>query len=373
MVAGAAAQHRHSALADPAAQRQTLDADPEHHGGHRMARLVDGGGQQVVGTTGIFAARLGEDVGHPEPASGQTGPPPRAADQPLDVRPRGAEQEMADRAQVLVRQRVGQMLAQDGRERGGVGHADLDVAVEAAAADQGRIEPVWIVAGAQDDHARAVLYAVDLGQERVDDLGVPFRVVLDPCPVGERVNLVDENDCGRAGLCVLEALAHGLQQVALVTPAGPDPAAVGAGDQRHAAGGGQRAGEHGLACPGRSAEQQPAVDVGPCTPARPVCLEVVPELEAPGDRLVHAVDALQGGSVADRWRCRDRRGSSRGLPPEHLPKLQEIGVGGLARTHREPQQARRDARGFLLRQVGGGAGSRQAAGRFGQHPGRGRA
>lgn len=70
------------------------------------------------------------------------------------------------------------MLSQDASEGGAVRQADADVAVQPPAANQRRVELLRVVARGDHDDALAVFHTVDLGQQGVDDLGLPIRVMV---------------------------------------------------------------------------------------------------------------------------------------------------------------------------------------------------
>ena len=142
-----------------------------------------------------------------------------------------------------------------------VGGVDLDLAVEAAGAQQRRVEHVGPVGGGDEDHAAADVEAVHLDQELVEGL---LALVVTAAHAGaavaaDGVDLVDEDD--RRG--VLLGL---LEQVADAGRADADEHLdeVGAGDrvERHARLARDRAGQQRLAGAGRAVEQHALGDLG---------------------------------------------------------------------------------------------------------------
>ena len=92
---------------------------------------------------------------------------------------------------------------------GEVGQGDLQVQVEAAGAQQGRVEDVRAVGGPEDQNAVELLDAVQLGEELADDpLGA--RASRSPAAASwdQGVDLVEEDDAGRRLLGLAEDLAH---------------------------------------------------------------------------------------------------------------------------------------------------------------------
>src|SRR5262245_61417558 len=163
---------------------------------------------------------------------------------------------------------LGHVLVEDIDGGALVGALDLDLHIEAAGAEDGRIDEVLAVAGADDDDVLDGLDAIELGEELGDDGG--FDVGGDAGAAGaeEGVHLVEEDDDGDilggffAGLDEdLADLALGLADV-LVEELGAldgeeealDLFAAFFGD----AGGevvGDGFGDHGLAAAGRAVEE----------------------------------------------------------------------------------------------------------------------
>jgi glucuronate isomerase len=94
---------------------------------------------------------------------------------------------------------------------GAVGRLDGDPAVEAAGAQQRRIEHIRAIGRRQNDHRLARVEAVHLDQqlvERLLALVVPTEHIASTAPPPDRAQLVDEDDrrCGLLGLG--EQVAH---------------------------------------------------------------------------------------------------------------------------------------------------------------------
>ena len=100
--------------------------------------------------------------------------------------------------------------AQDVFAAANVGLVDQHLAVEAAGAEQGRVEHFGTVRRAHDDDALARVEAVHLGEQLVERLLALFVAAhrrLD-ADLAERVELVDEDDAGRLGVRLREQVAH---------------------------------------------------------------------------------------------------------------------------------------------------------------------
>ena len=135
-----------------------------------------------------------------------------------------------------------------------VGLVDQHLAVEAARAQQGRVEHLGPVGRGHDDDALAAVEAVHLREqlvERLLALVVAAHRRLD-ADLAERVELVDEDDAGRLGFGLLEQVAH-----AGGADADEHLDEVGAAqaEERHRRLAGDGAGEQRLAGAGRADEQ----------------------------------------------------------------------------------------------------------------------
>ena len=88
---------------------------------------------------------------------------------------------------------------------------DQDLAVEAAGAQQRRVEDLRPVGRREDDEAGAGIEAVHLDQQLIERLlllVVTAGIRADAAGAAERVELVDEDDAGRLRACLLEKIAH---------------------------------------------------------------------------------------------------------------------------------------------------------------------
>ena len=91
-----------------------------------------------------------------------------------------------------------------------VGQLDIDLAVEAARAQQGGVQDVGPVGGRDHDHAQVGFEAVHLDQHLVQGL---LALVVAAAQAGatlaaDGVDFIDEDDAGRVLLGVLEHVAH---------------------------------------------------------------------------------------------------------------------------------------------------------------------
>ncbi len=141
-----------------------------------------------------------------------------------------------------------------------VRQADHDLAVEAARAQQRRVEHVGTVGRGDDDHALAALEAVHLDQQLVQGL---LALVVAAAQAGaamaaDRVDLVDEDDARRVLLGLLEHVAH-----AAGADADEHLDEVGTGDreERHLGLAGDGPRQQRLAGAGRADHQHAARDL----------------------------------------------------------------------------------------------------------------
>ena len=144
--------------------------------------------------------------------------------------------------------------AEDGLAALAVGTVDDDLPVEAARAQQRRVEDVGPVGGRHDDDALVGLEAVHLDQQLVEGL---LALVVTAAQAGaamtaDGVDLVDEDDAGLVLLGLVEQVAH-----AAGADAHEHLDEVGTGDaeERHAGLAGHRPRQQGLARAGRAEEQ----------------------------------------------------------------------------------------------------------------------
>src|SRR5258705_5338798 len=90
----------------------------------------------------------------------------------------------------------GQVLGEDVGGGAAVGALDLDLHVEPAGAEGGRVDEVLAVGGADDDDVLEALDAVDLGEELGDDGGLDVGGDAGAAGAEEGVHFVEENDDG---------------------------------------------------------------------------------------------------------------------------------------------------------------------------------
>ena len=174
-----------------------------------------------------------------------------------------------------------------------VGTVDDDPAVEAARAEQRRIEDVGAVGGGDQDHAVVRLEAVHLDQELVESLLALVVTAAEPCAAmtSDRVDLVDEDDAGRVLLALFEEVAD-----ARSADADEHLDEVGAGDREEGhvrlAGDGTR--EKGLAGARRPHQQHALRDLAAELLELLRLLEELDDLLQLDLRLVDAGDVLEG-------------------------------------------------------------------------------
>ena len=140
-----------------------------------------------------------------------------------------------------------------------VGRVEDHPAVEAAGAQQRRVEDVGAVGRGDDDHVGVGVEAIHLDQDLVQRLlalvvaAADARAALPP----DRVDLIDEHDAGGVALGLLEEVAHAAR-----ADADEHLDELGAGDaeEGHAGFAGDGAGEQRLARAGRSDQQHAARD-----------------------------------------------------------------------------------------------------------------
>ncbi len=174
-----------------------------------------------------------------------------------------------------------------------VGLVDHDLAVEAAGAQQRRVEDVGPVRRGDQDDARPHIETVHLDQQLVQRL---LALVVTTAHAGapvpsDGVDLVHEDDRGGVGLGLLEQVTD-----ARGTDTDEHLDEVGAGDreERHAGLAGDGAGEQGLAGPGRAEQQRALGDLGAHGLELLGALEEVLDLAQLLDGLVGAGDVGEG-------------------------------------------------------------------------------
>ena len=203
-----------------------------------------------------------------------------------------------------------------------------DLAVEAAGAQQRRVEHVGAVGGGDDDHVGVRVEAVHLDQDLVEGL---LALVVRAAEAGaalaaDGVDLVDEDDARRVALGLVEQVAH-----AAGADADEHLDELGAGDaeERHARLAGDGAGQQRLAGAGRADEQHAARDA---RAERVELLRVLQELDDFLELLLGLVDA---GHV--------REGDGGLVAQEHagaaLAEAQGLVIGALGLAHHEEDEA----------------------------------
>ena len=245
---------------------------------------------------------------------------------------------------------------QDLAAAGLVGRADGEPAVEPPRAQQGRVEDLGPVGGAEHDHVLGAGEAVHLGQDLVEGL-LALVVAADAegpaAGPADGVQLVDEDD--RRGVVLGR-----LEQV-------PDAAGAHAHDEldelrgRHEVEGhvglaGHGPGEQRLAGPGRPGQQHP---LGHHGPQPPVAVGVLEEVDDLGHLVLDLVDAGhvgEGGAPAGLGLVAAGPGAAKaaegaraprapGGPPGQQDEQADQQQGG-AEPEQHPLQQRRSGRRF---------------------------
>ena len=173
-----------------------------------------------------------------------------------------------------------------------VGPVDDDLAVEAARAEQRRVEDVGPVRGGDQDDVVLHLEAVHLDEELVQRL---LALVVAAAEAGaavaaDGVDLVHEDDAGARLLRLLEEVAHARGADA---DEHLDEVGAGDGEERHARLAGDRAREQRLAGAGRPVEQHALGDARAERLELLRVLEELLDLVQLLDRLVRAGDVLE--------------------------------------------------------------------------------
>ena len=247
--------------------------------------------------------------------------------------------------------RLGERLAagvhlEDLRAALAVGAVDHDLAVEAAGAQQRRVEDVRPVGGGDEDDVVLHLEAVHLDEQLVERL---LALVVAAAQAGaavaaDGVDLVHEDDAGGVLLGLLEQVAH-----ARGAHAHEHLDEVGAGDreERHAGLAGDRAREQRLAGARRPVEQHALGDAGAERLELLGVLEELLDLVELLDGLVHPGDVAEGdlGRVdrhplgARLAEGHDLRAAALHLVDDEQPEEQEDHERQDVRQGREPAAA----------------------------------
>ena len=174
-----------------------------------------------------------------------------------------------------------------------VGAVEDDLAVEAAGAQQRRVEHVGAVGGGDDDHVRVGVEAVHLDQDLVERL---LALVVRAAEAGaalaaDGVDLVDEDDARGVALGLVEQVAHAAR-----ADADEHLDELGAGDaeERHAGLAGDGAREKRLAGARRPDQQHAARD------ARAERVELLGVLQELDDFLELGLGLVDAGHVVER-------------------------------------------------------------------------
>ena len=171
---------------------------------------------------------------------------------------------------------------------------DQHLAVEAAGAQQGRVQDLRPVGGAQEHHALRRVEAVELGQQLVECL---LTLVVAPglregaAGPAQRVELVDEDDGGCRLARLLEQIAHARRSDAYEHL---DELGARDREERHAGLAGHGLGEHGLARAGRAHQQDALGDPGA---QQAVLLGVLEEIDDLDQLRLGLVDAGHVGET----------------------------------------------------------------------------
>ena len=161
---------------------------------------------------------------------------------------------------------VGQGLAlgvdlEDGGPPGHVRGLDADLPVEAAGAQEGRVQDVGAVGGGDEDDVGVGVEAVHLDEELVEGL---LALVVPAAGAGtavaaDGVDLVDEDDGGGVLLGLVEQVAHARGADA---DEHLDELGCGHGEEGHARLAGDGLGQEGLTGSGRAVEEDALGDLG---------------------------------------------------------------------------------------------------------------
>ena len=202
-----------------------------------------------------------------------------------------------------------------------------DLAVEAARAQQRRVEHVGAVGGGDDDHVGVRVEAVHLDQDLVEGL---LALVVRAAQAGaalaaDRVDLVDEDDARAVALGLVEQVAH-----AAGADADEHLDELGAGDaeEGHAGLAGDGAREQRLAGAWRADEQHAARD------ARAELVELLRVLQELDDFLELCLGLVDAGHVVERDDGLVAQEHARAA----LAEAERLVVGALRLAEHEEQQ-----------------------------------
>ena len=200
---------------------------------------------------------------------------------------------MIDGSHVLGERELAHVDLEDLLAAAHVGQRHDDLAVEAARAQQRRVEHVRTVRRGDDDDAFVAFEAVHLDEQLVERL---LALVVTAAEAGaamtaDRVDLVDEDDAGRVLLRLVEHVAHARGADA---DEHLDEVRTGDREERHLGFAGDRAREQRLAGAGRADHQHAARDLAAEALELGRVLEEVDDLADFLLRLVDAGDVGEG-------------------------------------------------------------------------------
>ena len=220
-----------------------------------------------------------------------------------------------------------------------VGPVEDDLAVEAARAQERRVEDVGAVGGGDDDHVGVRVEAVHLDQDLVEGL---LALVVAAAEAGaalaaDRVDLVDEDDARRVALGLVEQVADAAGADA---DEHLDELRAGDAEERHAGLTGDGAGHQRLAGAGRADQQDAARDAGA---ERVELLRVLEELD---DFLELRLGLVHAGHVVER----DDGLVAEEHPGAALAEREGLVIGALGLAHHEEDEAADDEQRQQARQ-----------------------
>ena len=240
------------------------------HDGSPMMVAVSGARAGNPVPRDVSAGDPGHEIGEGRGPGGLAALPADAARPALDVGTGGAAANGCQGGTVLLGlgQPRADVVGEQGPDRLEARLADLDDAFEASGAEQGGIDVLDPVGGADDDDTLASDGAIEFLQKTGDDAGHVGGVAVAPGrPAPERVDLVEEEQAGDMGTGAGEAGAHRLED--LVEVPGPLPLGEAGHDQGDTGFLGDEAGEPGLARPRRAGEDAAVIDVAVADLATP--------------------------------------------------------------------------------------------------------
>ena len=203
-----------------------------------------------------------------------------------------------------------------------------DLAVEAAWAQQRRVEHVRAVGGRDHDHVRVRVETVHLDQDLIEGL---LALVVRSAQAGaalatDCVDLVDKDDAGRVALGLIEQVAHAARADAHEHL---DELRAGDAEEGHAGLTGDGARQQRLARAWRSDEEHAARD------ARAELVELLGVFEELDDFLQLSLSLVDTGHVLER----DDRLVAQEHPRPALAEAEGLVIGALRLTEHEEEQS----------------------------------